>query len=53
MLRTNGDKRALLCFPRNMKNATAANSLELRRIGPPPPNHDFLVVEIEQDMICL
>jgi len=53
ILRTNSDKRALLRFSGNVKNAPAANSLEFGWIDPPPSNHDLLVVKVEQYMICL
>ena len=53
ILRTKREKRALLRFSGNVKNAPAASSLEFGWIDPLPSNHDLLVVKIEQYMICL
>ena len=53
ILRSNSDKRAMVRLSGNMKNASAANSLEFGWIDPPHSNDDLPVVKVEQYMVCL
>jgi hypothetical protein len=53
IVRSDGNERAVVCPSRNLKYSPAADTLQLRWIGPPPSDNNLLVVKVEQYMIRL